>query len=253
MDPVTLWFETPIPVLKKWDWRKIQEIPLSPLKEALVPVSLIPEKIIARPEYFIQGLSGSLPDCFVRERVLSLLVKASRSLPGGCRFVIFDGWRSRSLQSSLFRSLKEELQREEPQLRSEELNERTCQYVALPSRNSKAPSPHSTGGAVDISIAGPEGVLLHMGTPFDATSIISGTRYFEKKLEVEGELKEQESKALINRRMLYHVMTHAGFTNYPEEWWHFDYGNQNWAYVQGDGREAFYGETVPEMRWKKDF
>ncbi|MBN1334087.1 MAG: M15 family metallopeptidase [Synergistales bacterium] len=253
MDPVALWLETPITGLSIWDWRKVQEIFISPVEEPLVPVSLIPDKIISRPEYFIQGLSGSLPDCFVRERVLALLVKASRSLPEGCRFVIFDGWRSRTLQSSLFQSLKEELQKEEPQMRAEELEEKTCQYVALPSRNRRSPSPHSTGGSVDISISGPEGMLLDMGTVFDTTSLLSGTRYYEKKLELEGNLNERESLVLKNRRLLYHVMTRAGFTNYPDEWWHFDYGNQNWAYVKGNGTEAFYGETIPEMRWKKDF
>ena len=28
-------------------------------------------------------------------------------------------------------------------------------------------------------------------------------------------------------------MEDAGFTNYEEEWWHFDYGNQNWALEKG--------------------
>jgi len=25
-------------------------------------------------------------------------------------------------------------------------------------------------------------------------------------------------------------MTSAGFTNYPEEWWHFDFGNSFWRF-----------------------
>lgn len=29
-----------------------------------------------------------------------------------------------------------------------------------------------------------------------------------------------------NRKILYDAMIIAGFTNYPEEWWHFDFGNQ---------------------------
>ncbi|MCG4287414.1 D-alanyl-D-alanine dipeptidase, partial [Lactobacillaceae bacterium KNUT 0156] len=51
-----------------------------------------------------------------------------------------------------------------------------------------------------------------------------------------------------NRRLLYHVMTQAGFTNYIEEWWHFDYGNQNWATVSKRDF-AVYGATKPAFPW----
>ena len=27
-------------------------------------------------------------------------------------------------------------------------------------------------------------------------------------------------------------MTSVGFTNLPSEWWHYDYGNANWAYYK---------------------
>ena len=35
--------------------------------------------------------------------------------------------------------------------------------------------------------------------------------------------------ARANRRMLYNVMIEAGFTNFPAEWWHFDYGDEKWG------------------------
>jgi len=252
-DPMTLWMDTPIPEQREWDWSAVKDISLVPVDEPLVTVSLLPEKIICRPEYFIQGLPGALPDCFLRERVFSLLVSASEFLPAGHRFVIFDGWRSRTLQSSLFQVLKEEIQREEPGLCGEELEKRTCQYVALPSRDRHAPSPHSTGGSVDLSIVDAQGSFLDMGTSFDTTQPSSETRYFEKKLDLQGSLGERDKLILKNRRVLYHILLQAGFTNYPDEWWHFDYGNQNWAYVKGGVEQAIYGETTPEMRWKKDF
>jgi D-alanyl-D-alanine dipeptidase len=31
---------------------------------------------------------------------------------------------------------------------------------------------------------------------------------------------------LLNRRLLYWTMREAGFTNYPYEYWHYDYGDQ---------------------------
>ena len=44
-----------------------------------------------------------------------------------------------------------------------------------------------------------------------------------------------------NRRLLFNAMVDQGFTNYSEEWWHFDYGNQFWALI--NGVHAIYGST----------
>ena len=62
------------------------------------------------------------------------------------------------------------------------------------------------------------------------------------------QVRSAELRALGNRRLLYHVMVSAGFTNYPDEWWHFDYGNQNWALMSGR-KAAVYGRGVPALRW----
>jgi D-alanyl-D-alanine dipeptidase len=35
-------------------------------------------------------------------------------------------------------------------------------------------------------------------------------------------------------------MTDAGFANYPNEWWHFSWGDQMWAKMAGE-RAAHYG------------
>ncbi|MED4919243.1 M15 family metallopeptidase, partial [Geobacillus thermodenitrificans] len=45
-----------------------------------------------------------------------------------------------------------------------------------------------------------------------------------------------------NRKLLKSIMEKAGFTNYDEEWWHYDYGNQNWALKTGN--EAIYGGVL---------
>ncbi len=36
-------------------------------------------------------------------------------------------------------------------------------------------------------------------------------------------------------------MIEKGFTNYPMEWWHYDYGNQFWAKIKGVN--AIYGRV----------
>jgi D-alanyl-D-alanine dipeptidase len=73
-----------------------------------------------------------------------------------------------------------------------------------------------------------------MGTEADEIAPASVTRWFEE---------HPEEPFTTNRRLLFHAMTSAGFTNYLGEWWHFDYGNQRWANVSGVGT-ALYGATA---------
>ena len=35
-----------------------------------------------------------------------------------------------------------------------------------------------------------------------------------------------------NRQILWQVMTKAGFRRHPQEWWHFSYGDQLWAWLE---------------------
>ena len=145
------------------------------------------------------------------------------SLPGGHQFIILDGWRPLPLQQALFDRYKEELAREHPELDADRLTEQTRRFIAEPRSDPLFPSPHSTGGSVDLTIADASGRILPMGSEFDETSDRSETLYLESR--VDSDLSELELRALENRRLLYHSMVSAGFTNYPDEWWHYDYGN----------------------------
>lgn len=45
--------------------------------------------------------------------------------------------------------------------------------------------------------------------------------------------------ALENRKSLKEHMESSGFQNYPREWWHYSYGNQEWA-AYGNKEHAVY-------------
>lgn len=94
--------------------------------------------------------------------------------------------------------------------------------------------------------------LLNMGTAFDAVLPQTETRYYEKKIEQGTNLSSQEREILQNRRLLHNVMARAGFSNYLEEWWHFDCRNQFDA--SRTGKPALYGaaQFSPECsEWEK--
>ena len=41
--------------------------------------------------------------------------------------------------------------------------------------------------------------------------------------------ESEECQARDNRRILYNAMLNVGFTNYPSEWWHYDFGDLFWG------------------------
>ncbi len=232
----------PIPNEEEISWDMVYSMPLIDCEEELVPLSLAPERMLVRSAYFEAGLAGALPECYARIGMRECLIKAASLLPKHLRFVVLDAWRNQQVQKTLFQQCKTALATVNPDVDEEKLHIMTQQYVALPSLDTSAPSPHSTGGAVDLMIATLDGVPLFFGSPFDYPSEISYTRYFEKKFDNEEILSKREEDAMQNRRLLYNIMKTAGFVNFPCEWWHYEYGTQRWA-NEKNKEHAIYGST----------
>ena len=83
-------------------------------------------------------------------------------------------------------------------------------FLADPRRG----SPHSRGVAVDLTLLGPDGAALDMGTAFDAFTPRShhGSTGISKE-------------AQQNRLLLLGLMTQAGWDFYRNEWWHYQLFN----------------------------
>lgn len=210
----------PMDINENWNLINIQES-----NESLVSIqSINSEKIIVKPMYFIHGIEGALPECYVREGVARLLVEAAKLLPKGHNFIVYDGWRPFSVQSSLYNEYTRKITNQYPSLSALEISNLVKTFVSKPSLNEKSPAPHFTGGSVDITI-GIGNQPLNMGTLFDDFSNKSKTRYYEELIIH----TKEEKEALENRRLLFHTLVSVGFSSYTEEWWHFDYGNQWWA------------------------
>ena len=210
--------------------------------EKLVQASLYPDKILVKSWYFGEGLPGSLPEAWLRESVYERLLIAAESLSDGMRLIIWDGWRSFELQKFLFDTLYSRYKAKG--FDDDKAYELTKTFVAVPSKDPENVSGHLTGGSIDLTLADKYGHYLPMGGSFDETEEHSATNYYEHS-----DLSIQINViALENRRTLVRVMTEAGFTNNPNEWWHYDYGNRRWAERTGSG-EIFYGYTQPPFKW----
>lgn len=228
---------------KSWD-----SVPIIDNGEKLVSLRNIINKnsrIAIEPRYFLGGHDGALNDIYVREQVLYLLTKASKMLPDGYKFMIWDAWRPISVQKSIFNMIFKNF-REDNGTWGNYNDEELKRYIvtnccSLPSTDPLNPATHNTGGAVDLSIINDKGKLLEMGTCFDEFKKNVPTRYYEEKLEKEENLSLEEMTFLNNRRLLYNIMTEVDFVNFSEEWWHFNFGNQGWGDIKE--RTAIYGKA----------
>lgn len=188
-------------------------------------------RIIYVPKYYNRGIPGAVKDCYMREKVYQMLLKALVLLPTGYGIKIYDAWRPFEVQRFLYDEWVHKLITEND-LDSESAEERAKQFVSAPGKDPQKPFVHATGGAIDLTIIDSDKKELDMGTPFDDFSSSAHTDSFENS---------DNEEVKNNRRLLYSVMTNAGFTNYPSEWWHYDYGDAFWAYEKGLKTSHFGG------------
>ncbi len=82
-------------------------------------------------------------------------------------------------------------------------------------------SIHSHGMAVDVTLLGPDGRELDMGSGYDEMSERSHPALEDAQLAA-GAITEQHVAA---RRLLRRAMHEGGFQGIATEWWHFNHGD----------------------------
>lgn len=237
-----------IPDLPLPDWDALQQIEIQECDEALQPASLCREWL-TWPAYYHQQVTGALPECYLRSELFRRLLLAARALPDGKQLVILDGWRPFAVQQYLYETLINLMRHADPSQSENARQQEARRLVSPPSTEANAPSPHLTGGAVDVTLANADGLLMDMGSLFDEPGPRSATAALENST------RSSDREARDNRRVLYHAMIGAGFTNLPSEWWHYDFGDQLWAWYSG-ADSARYSATRPyslERLWQQRF
>lgn len=195
--------------------------------------------------YYV-SVPGSIPELYLRSSVAAKLKEVNARLaPLGVEVYLFDAWRPQAIQR-YFHDVwfPEWLRARQPHLTGQALVEEVEKYWAAPTAGEGSPSPHATGGAVDLTLIVSETRQpLFMGGIFDDLTEDAWTDGLERR-EVRS-MSDEEARA--NRRLLYWAMTEAGFANNPTEWWHYSWGDQLWARLCGQGA-AHYGACDPAGR-----
>ncbi len=234
-------------VFIKRPWNKI---PLLYLSESLCEIP--PELYCIKPHCYQKlgaPYGGKISPWLLRREVIRRLLLAQkflRELDENLSLAIFDAWRPIEVQKFMYEyAISQELLsrgvtkkncRDDKVL--EDVTKSVEKFWAAPTFDKSMPPPHSTGGAVDLTLSSVDGSLLEMGGEIDCIGPVSDPNYFQKAAE----LNLDTSACLWHsrRRLLEEVMKRAGFVQHPHEWWHFSYGDQLWAWLTNN-KYANYG------------
>ena len=216
--------------------RELSKIKIVECGEPLVSLREVCPKLVLTDE---PDRSGGPRLFFVREAVARMLCEAQEMLPPGYRLKIWSAYRTLDYQRRIYREVYERFRTEHPEWPENILRRQVNRFVHPP--DAKAPPGHCTGGAVDLTIVGPDGEELDMTSPYSA-------QIPERMLTAETYSPKISTQARKNREFLLKIMTTVGFTNYAGEWWHFSYGDSGWAWRLGR-KTAIYGlaEPTPEI------
>jgi D-alanyl-D-alanine dipeptidase len=258
----------PIPNMDMLRERKkgYHELPIDaahPLhNEPVVPIALYGlagQAYYSRPNSVTGSAVPGVPaDLFIRQSVAETLAKINKALRqpiitaffgGEVELYVEDALRTVSLQRQLHDTLIPALLRQNhPEITKAAIEERIKDIIAVPSSDPRNPSPHATGGALDIVLRYKQptkdyvpGTRVPMGHVDGETSERINPDYFETI----SPRTEDAAIAQRNRRAYSAIMTGSVFgvntdlVNNPTEWWHWGRGDQLSAKVHGD-KAAYY-------------
>lgn len=211
---------------------------------------------------YYASFENSYKSIFLRKTLVDKLLKINEILAkAGLELFLLDGYRSIPLQTDIWNFFIGKAEEILDHPSEKEKEDFAVQFASDPryfDPNDKTTWPlHSTGGAIDLTLRRLSShETMYMGCVFDDPAPQSATHFFEDKLINDPKnFMESDRAALINRRILYHVMTENGFTNFDFEIWHYDFGTQLWALTKNieehgnreGGYEAIY-KTLPSVR-----
>jgi len=144
------------------------------------------DSAIAKRPLYRSDMPGLLrPETAVRLKKANEIVKKQ-----GYRLKVWDAYRPPSAQLQLW-----------------DASGHDDRFVANPFN---APSQHSCGTAVDVTLVTRSGGQVNMPTDFDSFTPQAAASYLHPNPEI-----------LERRRVLQRAMREAGFYPLPNEWWHF--------------------------------
>lgn len=207
----------------------LRRIPIAENNEPLVDLHKHNPELLFDDPYFRYTRAA-----FARSAVAEKLRHADKLLQAqGFRLAIVEMWRPPHIQRRMYQTGWAWWKERHPDWGDSQMKRVVNRFTA-PVDNPRVPPPHSTGGAVDLTLVSDTGVRQDLSSPYEN----SDPRSFP--FSAPG----LSPAAHGNRDILAKALLSAGLTNYPSEFWHWSYGDQGWAYRGGHGT-ALYGPVIP--------
>lgn len=198
-------------------------VPVALLDEPLLPIQPSRNLTARQIDKSMWAVTGK--SVYVRKSVLERLRSAAKALAAydkDLQLEVVYGYRALQIQGQLFEKYKAELS---GKYQGEELLAAVHRLVAVPEV-----AGHPAGAAVDIQILR------------DGKSVKFGTLVHEFVLDSFTFSPFIDREAWSNRQLLRRAMMAAGFAPFDGEWWHFSYGDKEWARYYGRPT-ALYKQT----------
>ncbi len=213
-----------------------QQILIVESGEPLIPIPLELFAVESPHPYEKLGAPyGDRSPYYLRQTVLKKLIESQNLLQQThpyCRIQIFDAYRPIEGHKFMVEYTFAELLRAQnlnlsqiSDIEQQNIWQQVYQFWASPSPDPATPPPHSTGGAIDITLVNEQGHPVNMGTAIDEVSPLSYPDYFANSTN------PIERQYHAYRQLLWSIMQKVGFQRHPNEWWHFSFGDQMWAWL----------------------
>lgn len=204
-------------------------------KEKFVLIPLKSEYVFAR---YKKGMDMSEygEEIPVRKTVYNKLINVAQELKKtnkSYKIMVAYGFREIKKQEMYFNKILGEVKN---RFKNEiEMYEYIHEKIAVPSV-----SGHPTGGAVDVAIYNEDTKrILDFGTKI--------LDYSSNKCYYNSESTNEQEKN--NRKLLRNLMLQEGFAPYDGEWWHFSYGDKEWAFYYNKDK-ALYNQVENYIKLK---
>jgi D-alanyl-D-alanine dipeptidase len=161
-----------------------------------------------------------------------MLNAAQASLPANHKLQIGTCLRTLSMQQHGWDNYNRKMRELHPEWPVSTLRRAVNKYFAP--YDQPAPPGHCTGGAVDVSLLGPDGQSMDLLGP---------TKGWEAAYTWSDKIGDV---AKANRMLMVEAMMNAGFSNCRDEYWHYSWGDSGWA-VRTGVSESPYGWSHPPV------
>lgn len=193
---------------------------INSLDEKEVFVTLEPRQGALEARYFklkdMEALTGK--KILVRKPVKNKLISASKEitkLNKNWRLFVTYGYRAPTIQTKYFLKNLIDISNKLTKVPSPlDLYEAVHRQVAIPEV-----AGHPTGGAVDVCLINTKNKLINCGSKIYDLQDISRYTFINLKNKNTKKARFTLRKAMLNQ----------GFAPFDGEWWHFSYGDKEWA------------------------